>query len=225
MFTKIALRLSGLDLRDSQAYAQIPEDLSYLGFEANGGVSSAVFVTEDPHPIGPALDAARCIAKHIPGARVVEVYDELVSISDIAARCEIGAEAVRLWVNGRRRTTRRPFPAPRQVVGHGAKPMSLWAWREVLGWTRDVVGIDADEDVSYLDDVQLAELNAELSAMGSPVETKDWRPLGASSISLAVRTESVRISPTVGAILEHIDEALYGERITTRTPAKRAGTR
>lgn len=225
MFTKIALRLSGIDLRDPEAYNRIPEDLSHLGFEANGGVSSAVFATEDARPLGAALDAARCIAKHIPGVHVTEVYDELVSTADIAVRCEVGAEAVRLWVNGRRRSAQRPFPAPRQVVGHGAKPMSLWAWRDVLAWTREVVGIDADEDVTYLDDTQLAELNAELAGCGAGPAQSPWQPMESTTLSVvAVRAETVQVSNT-DATLQRIDETLYGERVTTRSPSRRPAAR
>lgn len=221
MFTKIALRLSGIDLRDPEAYSRIPEDLSYLGFEANGGVSSAVFATDDARPIGSALDAARCIAKHIPGAHAVDVYDELVSTADIAVRCEVGAEAVRLWVNGRRRSAQRTFPPPRQVIGHGAKPMSLWAWRDVLAWTREVVGIDADEDVTYLDDAQVAELNAELAGCSASSATSEWRPLESSTVSVVtVRTETVRVS-NLDATLERIDETLFGARVPTRAPSRR----
>lgn len=221
MFTKIALRLSGIDLRDPEAYNQIPEDLSYLGFEANGGVSSAVLATEDARPLGAALDAARCVVKHVPGVHVVEVYDEMVSTADIAVRCEVGAEAVRLWVNGRRRSAQRPFPTPRQVVGHGAKPMSLWAWRDVLAWTREVVGIDADEDVSYLDDIQIAELNAELAGCGAGWAESPWQRLESNTVSVvAVRTETVQVSNT-DVTLQRIDETLYGERVSIRTPYRR----
>jgi hypothetical protein len=110
------------------------------------------------------------------GELVAEVHDELVSVSDIAARAGVVAESVRLWTAGQRRASLRPFPPPRQVVGSGSggKTMSLYAWRDVVLWIRDVIGIDPDEDFEYLTDAQLAELNAEIAA-SSPGAT--WRPV------------------------------------------------
>ncbi|MGX7678281.1 hypothetical protein ACSMXN_05230 [Jatrophihabitans sp. DSM 45814] len=242
MYTKISLRLSGIDLRDPDAYSLVPEELSDLGFEANGGVSSAVFVAEDDaSPIGAALDAARCIAKHMRGVVVTEVYDELVSTADIAARCEVGAEAVRLWVTGQRRRASRPFPAPRQVVGSGSKPMSLWAWRDVLAWTREVIGLDPDEDVTYLDDSQLAELNAELATLGDTppadswhaIESGSWHAIESGRVSVvSIRTETLHAGSSLTTSTERldrsmqrIDAALYSPKVTSDGPYKRVARR
>jgi hypothetical protein len=167
MTVKIALRLSGLDLREPSAYERLENlDLGDLFFEANDGVSLAVLFTDDVDPEWVVTDAARRIAKLLPGVTVAAVHDELVSTADIAARCTVAPEAVRLWAAGKRRSTLRRFPAPRQVVGaaSGGKTMSLWAWRDVLDWVREVIGIDPDEDVTYLDDTALACLNADLTS-------------------------------------------------------------
>jgi hypothetical protein len=117
MTVKIPLRLRGLDLRDVDAYARIGPDLADLSWEANGGVSLAVVYSDDRLPIAAAADWARRVVKLMPGVEVVEVHDELVSISDIAARAGVAAEAARLWAVGRRRASLRLFPSPRQVVG------------------------------------------------------------------------------------------------------------
>jgi hypothetical protein len=179
MTVKIPLRLRGLDLRESEAYDRIDPDLTDLSWEASGGISLAVYYGDEPSlsVIDEAVDWARRIAKLLPGVEVAEVYDELVSISDIAVRSGVAAEAVRLWAVGKRRVSIRPFPAPRQVVGSGSssKTMSLYAWREVLSWIRDVIGIDPDEGIEYLNDVQLATLNAALPANRTDPA---WRILG-----------------------------------------------
>jgi hypothetical protein len=178
MTVKIPLRLRGIDLRDVEAYDRIDPELEELFWEANGGVSLAV-VYSDASAAAAARDAAdwaRRIAKLTPGVTVVEVYDELVSTSDIAARSGVAAEAVRLWAAGKRRADRMPFPVPRQVVGGGSggKTMSLYAWREVVSWVREVIGIDPDENIEFLTDAQLADLNAELAAsMTAP----GWHPM------------------------------------------------
>ena len=188
---KIALRLAGLDLRDTQAYERIPDDLAELSFEANGGVSLAVVYTDGPSPVAEAADWARHIVKLVPGTSVAEAFDELVSISDIAARCEVAAEAVRLWAAGKRRTSIRVFPAPRQVVGAGSggKSMSLYAWRDVLSWVREVIRIDPDEGIAYLDDAQYADLNAELiglAELSSP--ESEWRPIPVETTHVTTTT-------------------------------------
>lgn len=183
MTVKIPLRLEGLDLRDADAYDRIDPDLAELSWEANGGVSLAVFYSDDPPTIaaGEAADWARRIAKLMPGVRVADVHDELVSTSDIAVRAGVAAEAVRLWAAGKRRASLRPFPNPRQVVGSGSggKTMNLYAWREVVSWIREVIGTDPDDGIDYLTDAQLASLNAELA---DPAPAAAWNRIGTFSI-------------------------------------------
>lgn len=143
--------------------------LTGLLFHANGPVSVAVVVTDSPMPVTEAATWARLISTLMPGVEVVRVHEELVSVSDIASRCGVAAEAVRLWAAGRRRATAlRPFPAPREVIGLGAggKTMNIYAWAEVVEWTRAVIGIDPEHGVRYLDDRQQAELNALLNGVG-----------------------------------------------------------
>ncbi len=188
MTVKIPLRLRGLDLRDVEAYDRIDLSLAELSWEANGGLSLAIFYCDDPSAIavGEALDWARRIAKLMPGVCVADVHDELVSTSDIAVRAGVAAEAARLWAAGKRRASLRPFPDPRQVVGSGSggKTMNLYAWREVLSWIRDVVGIDPDGGIEYLTDIQLATLNAELADI---VPAMAWHPIS----TLSIETERI----------------------------------
>jgi hypothetical protein len=165
MTVQIALRLRGLDLREVEEYQRIPPDLAELSFQANGAVSLAVIYSDSPSPARDAVEWARMIGRLIPGVCVTGAHEELVSISDIAARCDVAAEAVRLWATGRRRASLRPFPAPRAVVGTGAgrKTSNIYAWPEVVSWAREVIGIDPDEGITYLDLSQHAHLNAELA--------------------------------------------------------------
>lgn len=158
MYVKIPLRLHGLDLRSDSH--RIPEDLGDIFFTSHGAISLANVYTEDADPLGAAEDAARRIAKLLPDVRAAEVFDELVTVPDIAYRCAVAPEAARLWAGGRRRQQLRPFPAPRQVIGtSGNKSMSLYAWREVVDWVRQSVGLDPDQDVAFLNDAQIHELN------------------------------------------------------------------
>jgi transposase-like protein len=179
MTVKIPLRLLGIDPRDTEAYGRIPPELEELFWMANGAVSLAVVLSDDHEvvAVADAADWARRIAKHMPGVLVAEVYDELVSVSDIAARAGVAPEAVRLWAARKRRASLRAFPAPHQVVGTGSggKTMSLYAWREVLSWIREILGTDPDEGIEYLSDTQLADLNAHLAAIRA--ERSAWHPI------------------------------------------------
>lgn len=194
MAVKIALRLAGLDLRDVAAYERIPEELAELSFQANGDVSVAVLYAASP-PVAAAAEAAdwaRLISKLIPGAQVIGAHEELVSVSDIAARCHVAPEAVRLWATGKRRNTLRPFPAAREVVGSnsGRKSMRIYSWPEVAGWVREVIGLDPDSGITYLDARQHAHLNAELTdaAAASHSLSEGWR---------SITTANKRLTATV----------------------------
>jgi len=174
MTVKIPLRLAGIDLRDAEAHDRIGPEFEELFWAANGGVSVAVLFSEGSSSaaVDTAVGWARRIANLIPGVTVAEAHDELVSISDIAALASVAPEAVRMWSNGKRRSSVRPFPAPRQVVGgaSGGKTMNLYAWRETLSWIREVIGLDPEEGVEYLTDAEYAQLNAALTAIRTEIQ-------------------------------------------------------
>lgn len=179
MTIEIPMRLSGIDLREDGAYERVHPELIELFWMSNGPISLAVLFSDAPAPvsISDAIDWARRIAKLMPGVSVSRVHDELVSISDIASRASVAPEAVRMWTTGKRRASARPFPVPRQVVGgsSGGKTMNLYAWRDVVSWSREVLGRDYEEGIKYLTDAQLAQLNAQLASVGS-TEPEDSSP-------------------------------------------------
>ena len=188
MTVKIPLRLRGIDLRDVEAYNRIDPELAELSWDAIGGVSLAIFYSDEPAQVAAksAADWAKRIEKLMPGVSVAEVHDELVSISDIAARSGVTAEGVRLWAAGKRHGSLTPFPSPRQVVGSGSggKTMNLYAWREVVIWVREIIDTDPDEGIEYLADAQIAGLNAELATITS---SPAWRPLGVEGLIVDVQ--------------------------------------
>jgi hypothetical protein len=97
MTVKIPLRLQGIDLRDAEAYERIPPELEELFWMANGAMGLAVVLSDDREAVAvaEAAEFARHIAKHMSNV-LAEVYDELVSVSDIATRAGVAPEAVRL---------------------------------------------------------------------------------------------------------------------------------
>lgn len=217
MTIKIPLRLRGMDLRDVEACNRIVPELVELSWEANGGLSLAVVYSDEPPEAAAktAADWARRIADLMPGVAVADVHDELVSTSDIAARAGFAAEAVRLWATGQRRASLTPFPTPRQLVGggSGSKAMSLYAWRDVVSWIREVIGIDPDEGIDYLTDAQLADLNAELAAFSAAPGWNRMRVDTEPIVAEVRRTRATKVSiaETSGHLTAQHGEVAHAE--------------
>lgn len=217
MTVKIPLRLEGIDLRETAAYERVHEELEELFWVANGAISLAVVLSDDSEvaAVAEAADWARRIAKHMSGVTAVEVHDELVSVSDIAVRAGVAAEAVRLWAAHKRRASLRLFPSPRQVVGadSGGKTTSLYAWREVLSWIREVLGTDPDEGIEYLSDMQLADLNATLAAIRA--ERSIWHPITVENDRIIADVQNMcrktHISFMIRSFIDNSDSETRGE--------------
>lgn len=206
MTVKIGLRLSGLDLRDIEAFTRIPEELTTLSFQTRGPLSLAFLYSDAVSPAADAVDWAGRIRDLIPGVTVERSYDELVGVSDIALRCAVAPEAARLWAAGKRRAS-VPFPAPREVVGPGlsGRTMNLYAWSEVVGWVRQVVGIDPDEGIDYLDERQHVLLDARLAGIA---DGGGWRRLPVSgSVTTKLAPVLLAASPA-DSLLGRMDELL-----------------
>lgn len=162
MLVQFALLLHGLDLRDEAHRARIPEQLHDLTFEAAEDLTYVVVICEDRDAPRLAAQIARRVEAALVGVTVVGVHDELVALADIAVRTDVAHEAVRLWAAGKRRAEGLQFPRPRQVIGvqRGKKSTKLYAWREVVSWVRQVIGIDPEDGLGFLSDRQIAEVNA-----------------------------------------------------------------
>lgn len=164
MLFKVVLRLAGVDLRDPQDWEVFGEGTEDVHMEADGRLSLATLYAESAQEVmACAADFAALLKSQGSRAVVAGVHDELVSVSTIADRVGLGAEAVRLWVQGERRG--EAFPRPVQIVGTGSKPQQLFAWREVLDWVRQSLGCDPEEGVEYLSASQFAELSHQVLVM------------------------------------------------------------
>lgn len=150
MAVKIALRLRGLDLRDIETYNRILPELSDLSWEHNGNASLAVIITDDSDPVAVAISRVHQITDLMAEVRVLEVYEELVNISEIATRTGMTERHVKSLAAG---ATFFPSRIARS---------SLYSWREVVAWVRETIGIDPDEGINYLTDSQHTELNTAL---------------------------------------------------------------
>ncbi|MEO8323688.1 MAG: hypothetical protein ABI571_06075, partial [Actinomycetota bacterium] len=93
------------------------------------GVQFAEF-NREAGSYGQALASAiAAIQRTIKGARVVQVLDDLVTISDIAERLERSRESIRLLIAGKRGPGY--FPSP---VSFLRTRNRLWRWTDVSRW-------------------------------------------------------------------------------------------
>ncbi|MFJ8833254.1 hypothetical protein [Micromonospora aurantiaca] len=166
---RIALRVTGVDLDDDDTVAtllQVRNDLTWMEVD---GRTLAVLRT-DLEPVGCAVQVARQITAALPGARVVDVDQDLVGVSDIAKRVGVTREAARLWVEGLRGP--RNFPPPVASVGGGERgSMRLWQWASVNDWLRQYKLHDEAETLSA---AQTAEVNAALLQVMGPFD-RAWK--------------------------------------------------
>lgn len=174
MGTKIVLNVSNVDLSDDPTIQLLAKHLDHLGWESISGQVTATLYARSADVVGEAVGVADAIERHLPHASVVRVDEQLVAVSDIAARLGMTREGVRLWVQGKRRKADVPFPFPRGQVSHGNTVMKIWAWPDVLFWMRSQYQIDPEVGVSYPSDRDVALLNAAIH--GRARERKEWLP-------------------------------------------------
>jgi hypothetical protein len=194
---RIALRVTGVDLDDDATLAALCEFLNDMTWiEVDGRTLAVVHTAGDP--VGPAILAARRVSSTLQGAKVVEVDQDLVGISDIAKRIGVTREAVRLWAEGKRGPG--GFPSPVGSSGSGERgSIRLWQWASVSSWLRQY-GLHDDEDA--LSPEQIMEVNAALHRVLSPIDHA-WqevskRPMKVSQLRTApANIESVDTGHTV----------------------------
>ncbi|MFI5839100.1 hypothetical protein ACIA8K_05200 [Catenuloplanes sp. NPDC051500] len=177
---RIALRVTGVDLDDDRVFGAVLDHLTDMTWMEIDGRTIAI-IHAPGNPVGAASQAARQIAASLPGARVVEVDQDIVGVSDIAKRVGVTREAVRLWVDGRRGPGN--FPAPIASAGGGERgSMRLWQWAAVNDWLRHYQLHDDEENLSA---IQVAEINASLHRVIGPVD-REWQQ-AASSVHVSMR--------------------------------------
>ncbi len=103
----------------------------------------AEFTREAPTFAGAVGSAIDTIEHAVPGALVVRVApDDLVSLTEIAARTGRTKESVRLYTEGRRGPG--GFPAPLTWV---ARKHRLWQWSDVADWFASGLGERHQDEV------------------------------------------------------------------------------
>ena len=130
----VCVVVDGFDM-DSEFQNASLECLNYeVAVSCTGGVTRVDADIE----AASALDAVLQILADLKSINVTAVRLDpgLVSIPEIADRCDVSRETARLWTMGKRRTG---FPSSYTVVG----TTPLWFWADVDEWIRSE-GIEAN---------------------------------------------------------------------------------
>jgi hypothetical protein len=124
------LIIEGADLQTEEAQDALFEaGCDDATFGVVDGVQFAEFDREAGSYGQALISAIATIQRTIKGARVVQVLDDLVTISDIAERLGRSRESIRLLIAGQRGPGY--FPPP---VSFLRTRNRLWRWTDVLRW-------------------------------------------------------------------------------------------
>lgn len=125
---KFRLVVDGIDVDDWDVIDALAEAAPGVQFMSRDGVTYAIVISE-ASLVDALLDVTSAVASVVAGARCLRVDEDFVAIPDVARRCDVSRETVRLW------TLKPDFPAARGVVGNGIK---IWDWATVNGWLQRV---------------------------------------------------------------------------------------
>lgn len=163
--TEIEIQVTGVDMRDPNAVAKIGELSDYL-WSTNGDLVTFTVFSENT-PIDDAVRALRRLACHMPEVRPIRVFEEQVTIPEIANRVGVSREAVRKWVDSPETSN---FPPPTQrYPGRDRGDMRVWTWREVVTWLDEEKAMDMDEELP--DFATVTAINAHIAGLHHDVES------------------------------------------------------
>lgn len=163
--TEIEIQVTGVDMRDPNTVSKIGELSEYM-WSTNGDLVTFTVFSEST-PIDDSVRALRRLACHMPEARPIRVYEEQVTIPEIANRVVVSREAVRKWVDSPDTSN---FPAPVQrYPGRERGDMRVWIWRDVVAWLKNEKAIDLDGDLP--DFATVTAVNAHIAGLHHDVES------------------------------------------------------
>lgn len=133
-----------------------------------GGITYLAFHRDAESGIAAVTSALGAVQSAYRSAEVVAIDFDLVAISEIAIRLGLSREAVRLYVEGKRRSQSSPFPRHIGVVGKGQR---VWPWAVVHEWASSAsVEVALDYAAQPVPFQEVLLLQARLAAAGKPMQ-------------------------------------------------------
>lgn len=167
---RVPLHVEGVDLDDDDVAEVIADsELASLAWSMVGDRTIAtVFPRVSDDPVMTVLSAVHLIAELLPDAKVREVDQDLVNITEIGRRANVGREAARHWVNGERGPG--GFPEPAGYSGES----KVWRWYQVAEWLKEHYGLV--EEYESLSHALIAKINASVPCVAGSLE-EEWQDL------------------------------------------------
>jgi hypothetical protein len=129
----LTIQYSGVDFDDDAQLAVLSESAPHISWSVDSGLVSATAYLEARSIVEAAEQMVEQIARAVPGAQPIRMDEDLVNTFDVADRCGVNRETVRLWAAG----LRGPggFPSPRGRIGRDAQ--QVWDWGSVQSWLQE----------------------------------------------------------------------------------------
>lgn len=216
METKVTFRVRNIDFDDDHIVEEIATNLSDLAWATIDGVVWATLYVEYGDVVSKAIETSRRIECSLPGSRVDQLDEELVSIPDISARTKVHRETIRSWITG----SRGPggFPLPKASFGGGERgSMKVWRWADVNRWLDETYSLG--DGFAYPAEAQFAEINAYLAG-AKPLVTVLTQP-GSASTSFAAASNLEGGTPGIVTVDAHASGASGPTSYTLRAKADR----
>ena len=158
------------DIDDDDSLVVLYENFGDVDAALTAGRTTLEFVVEADGAWEALESTLRRVHEFFPNVRVVRLDRDLVSLADIADRCDRSGESVRLLSLGQRGPG--GFPKPDGVLGGGTR---VWEWAAVAAWFRTNLGVLAEEPESI--DAECAALfDAHLTTHGQSLASQLLRP-------------------------------------------------
>ncbi len=165
---QFALDVEGVDVfDDDETMELLAERLPHCHWSVVDGQTRLMAFIQAVEAVDAVLRVQANLRCLVPGARVVGVVEDYVSISDIAQRIGVNREAVRHWVNGTRGSG--DFPRARSVVGGNVK---IWDWAAVNAWLQDNFCLGDKAHVLTRREIAAVELALEDTLATHPLPTE-----------------------------------------------------
>ncbi len=148
---KFTLLFEGVNIDDFEVLDRLVEAAPRVQWgEIDGEVHADVY-TDAPSMRAALEKSVAAVRAAVPAARPVRIAEDLAAIPDVAKRCNVSRETVRLW------TKDASFPPPRGIVGNGIK---VWDWTVVNSWLREEHAGAFGDPYRLLDALEIAQANA-----------------------------------------------------------------
>ncbi|MFA5890862.1 MAG: hypothetical protein WDA27_07915 [Actinomycetota bacterium] len=174
---------TGIDFDDDATFEALA-DLPNVLWRSQGDHAFATAIVDSASAMKAADEVTGLVMDRVATAQPFKLDEDLVSISDIAARVGVTREAVRNWANGSRHSN---FPFPRGTVGDRIK---VWAWADVSKWLNRNLALGDPEEFPSPHDVALVN---SLFAKEAPSQTRSALMTWHATDVIAARTKQANL--------------------------------